>query len=654
MLLMAIVAAGASYVLVLRQPNIYVAQADLLVGPGIANPASDLNVLRTSTEVMNTYVEFAKTRNIMQQVIDDLRLDIGPVNLAGMITVTPGTTTQVLNVAVRSGDQKQAIAIANSMAKALVRLYSDTAADGSPNSVGELTARAKELRAAIATSQAQIGQFESDLKAAIEARNNPAVTEQENKIKQLEEQLAAPTDPVLAKRIQDRQTRIQQLELSLKSTVNIDARRLILDELAREDGQLTAEKNQVNDARRLILEQLAQERNRLTSMQTALTQQQNQVLTQLTLERTQLTDAQRNLAALDATLQNSLSRNITLIDPAVTAPPEAGRGTLIVLFAAVGGLVLGLTLGFALESGDDSVRTPEQLAHATGVQVWGSIGRPTELLRPGPYGQMLTAPNDWRIAEAFRLLCMKLTPSGSSDVCSLLVTNFEPGEPSAQVASNLAITLTRAGKRVVLIDADLRHPTLGTLFHLENKEGLAHWLANGSRDPKLWPVEWAPGLSVLPVGATNGGPTQELVWPRIEDLIRRVQAQADMLIVAGPALSASADSFFLASHLGGVIAVAQKGRSRRKLAAETVENLRSLGIQVMGLILTDGEKPRFKSLPLPEPRPVQGPEKLPLSSSLKSHRSEPSKDIVIATFGTIVAPRSSAAAAGSSGDEESD
>lgn len=616
---MTIAAAAISFFLVQRQTPTYVAQAKLLVGPGINSPVTDSNTGRSSAQFMQTYADLATTRSVLQQVIDDLQLNMSPTTLAGQITVAPALETQVLNITVRSHDQTRAIAVANGLANVLVGL--DTKARG--GSAGNSGGSASQIQEQRARVQARIDQLEAELEAANQAQNHPEIKAQEAKIQELEEQLAAPIDPAIAKRMQDRQARIAQLETSLKSTLSLEARRLILDELAREDSLLAADRALVDDRKSTLNDELNQERNRLTSMQPAILQRQNLLQSQLTFERNQL-------AAL-------YSRQIEVIDPAVTATPEGSRSSMIVIVASLAGLVLGLTLAFAFEYLDDRVRTTEQLGKATGVPVWGSIGRQTVLLRPGRFGRALSSPTDWKIAEAFRWLCMKLTPDSPDGVCSVLVTSFEQGDTAAVVASNLAITLTRAGKRVALVDANLRRPTLGTLFQTEGQEGVADWLADGANDPKLVPIEWAPGLMVMPVG-TVPGDMQELTWPRMQELLKRVMAQADMVVVTGPPLSGSADSFFLASQLGGVLAVAQNGETRRSRAAETVESLRSMGVQVLGLILADGVQVRFKALQ--RLAPGKNPERLALSGPRPVKSAESSKDKPLGPLATAAASRS--------------
>ncbi|MBI5030583.1 MAG: P-loop NTPase [Chloroflexi bacterium] len=598
--LMTIVAAGVSFYVVQRQPNTYVAQVRLLVGPTINDNDPPSSALKGGAQAIQTYANLVTTRNVLQPVIDDLKLNISTNSLANQITVTPSPDSQVLTIAVRSTDPKVAVATANALGQALVRLYSERAVIPVTGGTVDTSTQVTQLQNEVADTQKRIDQLEADFKTASQLSTSPAFTNQEKKIAALEAQLSGPNDAALTKQIQDHQTRIQQLEASLNSTVALDARRLILEQLNREDDLMAAAKSQISDQKRLLIEQLGQERGRLASMQANMVAQQNQIVNQLSLAHTQLSTLQRSLDALLPSLQNNIARQITLIDAAANAPAQSSNGPLIVLFAAAAGMVLGLTLAFTFEFLDDRVRTPAQLAESTKLPVWGTMKKQPALLPVASNKLSLVAPADQKVAEAFRRWCLRLMPNGSTNVCSLLVSNFEPGDASARVASNLALTLARAGKSVILIDADINHPMVGQIFQLNGEKGLADWLAHGKDKPALRPIDWVPGLSVLPVGPVPEGQEQALIWPRMDSLLQSTTAQADMVVVAGPPLSSSADSYFLASHVSGVLPIAQINKTSRKQANETIESLRSLGVQVLGSILAADSN--IKPLPAPEHR----------------------------------------------------
>jgi capsular exopolysaccharide synthesis family protein len=473
-------------------------------------------------------------------------------------------------------------------------------------------------------------------------QNNPTVVAQQKKIADLEAQLATIPDATLTKEMQDHETRITQLEASLKGTLAVDARRLILDQLSREDNLLAGLKSQINDQKRLLLDQLGQERNRLNNLQTAAIQQQNQILNQLATEHTQLATTQRTLEALSPSLQKGLSRQITVIDPATNAPLQTGNTLLIVLAAAVAGMVLGLTLAFLFEYFDDRIRTPEQLGEATGARVWGLLPKPTDAPVLGRLKAGATSLTDQRIAESFRQLSVQLLPNSTTNLGSVLVSNFEPGDAAARIASNLAITLARAGKRVLLIDGDLQQPLLGELFELGDRKGLADWLGDGATQPDIVSIEWMPGLSVLPVGSSDNNSVPEMIWTRMDTLLKNVQAQNDLIVVAGPPLTTSADSVFFAEHVDGVLAVAQRNHTTRQKARQAIENLRALGVQILGVVLATAGAPRLNAVTMPAHREMPAPSSTPLISGERSFAIESPKPDTGAAFGAILASKTDA------------
>lgn len=586
-LLMTLVAAGATFGLLQRQPPVYVAKALLLVGPSVDSAASDLNVLRASTEIMRTYAQIATTRDILTRVIDNLHLTIGISALTGQISVTPKPDSGILTIEVRSGDPAQAIAIANGLADVLVRLRSGSAENGSSANVEQVSVLTRNLQVDAASIQLRINELESALKAANQAQGTSVITDVENKIKELEARLNAPIDPTLAKQIQDRQGRIQQLETALKSTVNVEARRMILDELSREDQVLESQNAQVLNQRRFVLDQLGEERNRLASMQSSLSTQQSRLLSELALESSHFGDVQRSLSALYPVLQDSLSGQITIIESAVNAPVDAGAPILITLIAGLAGLIMALTLAFAFEHLDDKIRTPEQLAEATGSPVWTMTRKQTNALWTRLDKQHSMAVSNGNIPAVFQWLWVNLMPIESNRVRSLLVADLEPGGMAAEIASGLAVMLAHAGKRVVLMDAQMRSPTVGAWFASENTEGLADWLSSGAGDPNLVPVDWVPGLAVLAAGKSSRNARPELILSRAQDLVTRVKHQTDILIVVGPPLAVAVESLLLASHLGGVLAVTQNGKTPRELVRGTIDNLSLAGVRLLGSVLTD-------------------------------------------------------------------
>ncbi len=587
---MAVAAGGISYFLASRQAPVYVAQAELLVGPGVENPGSDLNAIRASSSIMQTFVGLATTRTVLQQVIDELHLDISPNKLASQVTATPNADSRVITLAVQASSRIQAVNIANALAKAVVQLQNQEQASGSALDSSQLTTRMKQLQDAAAASQSKIAQLEAQYKALADAQNKPPFTDEQARIDQLEQQLGSLGDPANSDQIQASQARIKQLEATLAATSDVNARRLILDQLSREDTLIADARTSLTDQKRLILDELGQERNRLSAMQLANIQQQNQVLNALTAERTQLADNQRELTGLYAPLQASLAGQIKIVDPASNAIPQTTNTSIIVGVASFAGLFLAITLAFAFEYFDDSIKTAKDLGRASQLRVLGTLRKPKQLQGKNGKGKALPALAAGPGSESLWSLSARLTSKNQSPISSLLVANAAPGDAASQVAATLALTIARSGKNVILIDANLQRPVLGALFKTKDAPGVSEWLSGQSDQLNPIPVEWAPSLWLIPAGAADS--SADLLSPRLSQLVQGAENQADVVVIAAPPLSSSGDGFFLATLVQGAVVVAQRNRTHASVMREVVENLASTGVQVLGSILAeDGDLP---------------------------------------------------------------
>src|ERR1019366_7010333 len=171
------------------------------------------------------------------------------------------------------------------------------------------------------------------------------------------------------------------------------------------------------------------------------------------------------------TLQVLQTSNATVVPTLLTATKVRPKPVLDGVLGAVLGLVLGLAAAFAAEGLDTRLRTVDQVEQLLGARVIGSIPRLPRRLADGGLPFMITAPRG-QPAEAFRLLRATLSLSLPAKPASLMVTSPEPGDGKSTIASNLAVALASGGKRVVLVDADLRWPQQARIFDLPPSPGL--------------------------------------------------------------------------------------------------------------------------------------------------------------------------------------
>jgi capsular exopolysaccharide synthesis family protein len=169
---------------------------------------------------------------------------------------------------------------------------------------------------------------------------------------------------------------------------------------------------------------------------------------------------------------------------------------------------------------------------------------------------------------------------------SLVVTSAVATEGKTTTAANLAVVMAQAGKRVVLVDGDLRRPSAHKLFGLSNETGLTSALLE---DPTalngyLQATE-LEHLRVLAAGPVPPNPQELLGSQRMEELLHKLEGEADMVVLDTPPALVVADANVLAARADGVLMVVNTGRTRRAAVQQAVEGLRQVGANLMGGVL---------------------------------------------------------------------
>ncbi|NJN67611.1 MAG: CpsD/CapB family tyrosine-protein kinase [Chloroflexaceae bacterium] len=191
-------------------------------------------------------------------------------------------------------------------------------------------------------------------------------------------------------------------------------------------------------------------------------------------------------------------------------------------------------------------------------------------------------------AEAYRTLRTNIQFSSlDKPLRTLLVTSTAPDEGKSLTLANLAVTMAQAEQRVILVECDLRRPTLHTLFGLPNEEGLTSvMLDQREASLPLQPTSVA-GLSLLTSGPLPPRPADLLGSRRMEALVARLQDEADMVLFDTPPVTAVTDAAVLATRLDGVLLVLKAGKTRRDRAREARRMLEKVKANVIGVVLNN-------------------------------------------------------------------
>lgn len=301
--------------------------------------------------------------------------------------------------------------------------------------------------------------------------------------------------------------------------------------------------------------------------------------------QSQTSSWQATYAQLLTNLQQGSTNFLSVVEPAQTPyQPIGSRTAYNVLLALAIGLVLSGSAAFLLEYIDDSLKTADDVRHALGLKVLGSIAR----IQGDDYQDKLVVAKYPRspIAEAYRMLRTNLQFSAGHPWRTLMVTSASPLEGKSLTTANLAAALAQSGQRVILVDADMRRPTQHHIFGLENRVGLSDVLERS--DVSLSEVQQAvsvANLSVVTSGPLPENPAELLGSKRMGDLMELLQQYADVVVFDSPPVMAVADAAILASRLDGVLLVVDAGATRRGPARHSKESLEAVGAHLLGVTL---------------------------------------------------------------------
>jgi capsular exopolysaccharide synthesis family protein len=258
-------------------------------------------------------------------------------------------------------------------------------------------------------------------------------------------------------------------------------------------------------------------------------------------------------------------------------------------------LVLSFLVVFAFEYWSNTIDDVDDLVQASGAPILGAIA-PHKKLR-GNLGERLAvqALPKSAAAENYRMLGTKLLhASDFRDLKSVLISTADPNSNTGELVANLAIVLSQTGSRVVLVDANLHHPTIGQIFDLNDRTGLTDVLTNQAETIELTSIDWAPGLSVLPSGPISFDSFALLASPRMTAVLSRLEKMSDIVIVVASSVLYFADSLFLTTHVDGVILAARRAKTQTDMVQNAASSLRLVGASLMGMVLLDSREKNAK------------------------------------------------------------
>ena len=193
-------------------------------------------------------------------------------------------------------------------------------------------------------------------------------------------------------------------------------------------------------------------------------------------------------------------------------------------------------------------------------------------------------------AESYRTLRTNIQYSSfDKEIERILVTSSEPGEGKSTTAGNLALAFSQDEKKVLLIDCDLRKPSIHKKFRISNNIGLSDVVIDSSKFSKAV-IHHTEYLDVLPSGKIPPNPSELLGSKAMENLLNELQKYYDLIILDTPPVHAVTDAQILSTKVDGVVLVVRAERTKKDSVASAKASLEKVNANILGVVLNGGER----------------------------------------------------------------
>lgn len=289
--------------------------------------------------------------------------------------------------------------------------------------------------------------------------------------------------------------------------------------------------------------------------------------------------------------ETEVTRDIEQNDIRVVTPallpikPVKPKAPLVLAGSLIGGLLLGVCASFAMSATDESFKTVDEAEEALGLSALATI--PLGEVTPQATGLLILREPNGPVAEAFRTLRTSLSLLGKeSERKTFLFTSAVPGEGKSFCSVNHAVSLAQLGRRTLLIDGDLRLPTVGkTLFGKEPALGLGAVLTGkATLDQAVLPGE-IENLFVLPAGQRAQNPAELLAGGAFGRLMKEAAARFDLIVIDSAPVHAVSDTLLLVKYVQSVCLVIHTGKTPARAVQRAVQILDKASAKPVGIVL---------------------------------------------------------------------
>jgi capsular exopolysaccharide synthesis family protein len=636
----------------LLQPRSYTTAVKLIAGSSGQGPAvqagTQLPVLNALLEASaaqssETYAELLQQTPVADEVAHNLALGLSPEQLLAHLKVKPVPDTSILTLAVSWRDPQTSARIANEFADVFVEHERQLVARQADTAIKflqqQLPAAEEHMRAAqdaLSTYEVRVGiadlqtqtKTDIDTLAALESKRQAAeleATQAAASLATVQAQLAQTPPTVvgsqsLAANPVDSQLQSQisslrvQLNAALKQYTEDHPTVIALkSQLAEAEREMRSQPNQVlagsSTIPNPVYQQLEQQASTLEAQIASAQAQQETLGRQQAAAKPnldQLPDKARRIGDLERSAKGAqdiydelqrkyqdalISKTTAISDIAITQsanPASYSVAPNLPLNLTIGfglGLILAIVAVFLAEFLDDRFRTEEDVRERLAMPVLATIPQ----FDPAEWGQ-----NPWvkpLSVEAFYQLVASLRYSSKEPPRTIVFTSPDQGDGKSMIAVNTAISMSMMKARVLVIDADLRRPSLHEKLNVSNERGLSDVLVGLASFPDAIKSTEHTNVWVLTSGKTAPNPVALLQSPEFDEILEQARGRFEYVIVDGPALRSIVDSLILSIKADGAVLVVSSQKSDGRSVAAALQKLHSVGsINLLGVVL-NGTKP---------------------------------------------------------------
>ena len=456
-------------------------------------------------------------------------------------------------------------------------------------------------KAALANTQAKLNQVERQLRSTGPTRTIYEGTSNTLMVMELETQSAQ-----LTRQLNDARSKYEEVHpqvVAIKESLEE-----VKTKFKEERGKL---KTTTEVVRNPVYESLLQQRSTLSADRDGLAAQVSQlesaaahasgalkpgVDVNLARLEGEFLAAQTSYASLESQLnqarlnekETTATGAIRVIDEAVSAIGPLGVNRwAYMLLGAILSTVVGVGLAITLDSLDNRIRTTPDVERLLGLPVTALIPTSLDSTDTGLARVVYTQPLS-PIAEAYRFLRTDLLLSSEAvGAKSIMVATAKPGQGGTCTVANLGISLAQDGKRVVVVDGDMRRPSLHRIFKAQNGQGLSNILSNEMDLEDVILSTEIENLLIIPAGPTPSNPSELLGSERMKGLLHSLTEHADYVLLDTPSAVAFTDAVVLSRIVDGVLLVVRAQQVPRGAELQVRDLLNKANATILGVVLND-------------------------------------------------------------------